>query len=450
MAIIEFINVWEMYRIKFVTDGKVSWENFWALKDISFEVAQGETLGIIGENGAGKSTILKLIVGMLKPDRGQINVEGRVSGLLELGAGFQPELTGRENVYLNAGLFGLSRPQIEARYEEVVHFADIGRFIDAPVKFYSQGMFVRLAFAIAIHIDPDILLIDDTLAVGDEHFQRKCIKKIFEIKEQNKTILFVTHDMNMLRRLCKRALFLREGRIIKDGLVDTVVPLYTQIVGTREGVGILEKKSLSLIFNNGRLFLNWQDKLLTSNFGIHTVFLMNDKWYSSSQADWEVEIEDRNKLIAKGKFYQLALTQIWNLEIRDNYDIKCDIELDSEGPYEIPEAYTNIMLISDYTDWLTTTEKGEFPVIDDKIKNWQALLDTSIPVRCIVVKTDDSSTDSKIPSLVFKLKSLKKLYLNGNSIEQIPEELFELEKLEVLYLHHNKIKELPAAIKKMH
>jgi ABC-type polysaccharide/polyol phosphate transport system ATPase subunit len=172
---------------------------------------------------------------MLRPDRGEIRVLGKVSGLLELGAGFQPELTGRENLYLNARLFGLSQNQIDEKYEEIVNFANIGKFINAPVKCYSQGMVVRLAFAIAIHMDPDILLIDDTLAVGDEYFQRKCIKKIFQIKEQGKTIIFVTHDMNMLSRLCRRALFLKEGRIVKDDIVDKVIPLYTQIIGQEKG-----------------------------------------------------------------------------------------------------------------------------------------------------------------------------------------------------------------------
>ncbi|MEW6096377.1 MAG: ABC transporter ATP-binding protein [bacterium] len=401
MAIIQFRDVWEMYRIKFIIDGKVSWENFWALKGISFEMEKGETLGIIGENGAGKSTILKLIARMLKPDRGEIKVLGRVSGLLELGAGFQPELTGRENIYLNAGLFGLTQSQIDERYEEIVNFANIGKFIDAPVKCYSQGMFVRLAFAIAIHANPDILLIDDTLAVGDEHFQRKCIKKIFELKEQGKTIIFVTHDMNMLSRLCKRAIFLKEGRIVKDDSIDKVIPLYSQMIGTREGVGILEKEPLNIVFNNGRLFINWQDKLLTPNSGAYTTFLISDKWYSSLQADWEVKRENENKLIAISKFYQLALTQIWQLELVDNYEIKWDIELDSEESFEIREGFINVMLTNEYTQWFTTLENGKFSLIDDYAKNWQTFLDGNIFRKCIGVEAKEISV-GKLPSLIFE------------------------------------------------
>ena len=218
MAIIQFKDVWEMFKIKFVIDGRSSWENFWALKGLNFEIAKGETVGIIGENGAGKSTVLKLIAGMLRPDRGEIEVGGKVSGLLELGAGFQAELTGKENIYLIAGLFGLSKVEVEERFDRIVEFAGIGRFIHAPVKCYSQGMFVRLAFAIAIHVEPEILLIDDILAVGDEYFQRKCIGKIFEVRDQGATIVIVTHDMNMLKRLCSRAIFLKDGRVTRKFL----------------------------------------------------------------------------------------------------------------------------------------------------------------------------------------------------------------------------------------
>jgi len=401
MPVIQFKDVWEMYKIKFVIDGKVSWEDFWALRGVNFEVEKGETLGIIGENGAGKSTILKLIMGMLKPDRGEINASGRISGLLELGAGFQPEITGRENIYLSAGLFGLSQNQIEDKYEEIVSFADIGKFINAPVKCYSQGMFVRLAFAIAIHIDPDILLIDDTLAVGDEHFQRKCIKKIFELKEQGKTIIFVTHDMNMLSRLCKRALFLKDGKIVKDDAIDNIIPLYAQTSGAKEGVGILEKGLLHLVFNNGRLFLNWRNKLLTPNSGAYAVFLAGNKWYNSLQADWDIKKENDNKLIATGKFYQLALTQIWRLELADGYIIKWDIEMESDDPLEIQEGCVNIMLTDAYTRWLTSSEKGDFPDIGDKDRKWQALLEGNIFRRCIGVEGKEIS-DGRVPSLFFE------------------------------------------------
>ncbi|MBN1914021.1 MAG: ABC transporter ATP-binding protein, partial [Candidatus Omnitrophica bacterium] len=404
MAIIQFKDVWEMYRIKFVVDNKASWENFWALKGINFEIEKGEALGIIGENGAGKSTLLKLIAGMLKPDRGEIMVSGRVCGLLELGAGFQPELTGRDNLYLNAGLFGLTQTQIEERYEKITDFASLGKFINAPVKCYSQGMFVRLAFSIAIHIDPDILLIDDILAVGDEYFQRKCIKKVFELKEAGKIIIFVSHDMNILSRLCKRAIFLKEGRVVKDDATARVIPLYSQMVGAKEGVGILEKAPLKLVFNNGRLLLNWQDKLLTPHSGAHTFFFAKEKWHSSLQAEWEVKKENENKLVAIGRFYPLALTQFWNLEITPAGEIKWDIEMESEGPFEIQEGHANIMLTDEYTHWFTPMGKGEFPPIDDKNKDWQILSGDNLTLRAMGVAVKEMS-GGNIPSLVFQQSS---------------------------------------------
>jgi len=401
MKVIQLKNVSEMYRIKFSEEGKTYWDDFWPLQDISFEVEEAETVGIIGANGSGKSTILKLISGMLKPDKGEVIVQGKVSGLLELGAGFELEMTGRENIYTLGTLYGLNNDQIRGKFNEIAEFADIGRFINAPVKCYSQGMFVRLAFAIAINMDTNILLIDDTLAVGDEYFQRKCVKKIFELKGQGKTIVLVTHDMNMLSRLCKRAIFLKDGKIIKDDSVDKVIPLYSQMIGEKQGIGILEKGPLNLIFNNGRILLNWQDRLLTPDPGAYTTFLMGNKWYSSLQADWEVKKETEDKLVATGKFYQLAMTQIWQLELSDNYNIKWDIEAESEEPIEIQEACTNIMLTSDYSNWLTPLEGGEFPPIDDKIKTWQALLEGNMLRKCLSVEGKDTAGD-KLPSLAFE------------------------------------------------
>jgi ABC-type polysaccharide/polyol phosphate transport system ATPase subunit len=396
MKAISFKDVWQMYRIKFVINGKISREEFWALKGINFETTAGESLGIIGENGAGKSTILKLIAGMLEPDRGEVRVKGNVSGLLELGAGFETELTGAENINLIAGLFGLSQAQIGERFEDIINFASIGKFIHAPVKCYSQGMFVRLAFAIAIHINPDILLIDDTLSVGDEYFQTKCIKKIFELKEQGKSIIVVSHDMNMLTRICKRVIYLKEGRIVRDGSSDKVMPLYTQMVGQKQGVCILERGPLSVVFNNGRLFLNWQDRLITPHSGAYTNFLIGNKWYSSAQADWEVRKDGQDKLVACGRFHQLSLTQVWRLELNEGYEIKCDIEMESETPVQISQGCTNMMLINEYKNWFTPFEEGEFLNIHEKEKEWSAFLDGNILRRCIGVAAPGTA-DIKFP-----------------------------------------------------
>lgn len=192
---------------------KTYYRDFWAVKDISFTIHKGETVGIIGRNGSGKSTLLQMICGTLTPTTGTIEVNGRVAALLELGAGFNPEFTGRENVYMNAAMYGVSRAEVDTRLPAILTFADIGDFIDQPVKTYSSGMYVRLAFAIAINTAPDILIVDEALSVGDVRFQAKCMRRIKEIQELGTTILFVSHDISAVRTLCQRALWLDAGRV---------------------------------------------------------------------------------------------------------------------------------------------------------------------------------------------------------------------------------------------
>jgi len=201
-------------------------EEFWALRDISFTVEQGETVGIIGPNGAGKSTLLKLISRILEPTSGRIEVNGKMGALLELGAGFHPDLTGRENIYLNGSILGLSRAQIRQKMDQIIAFAELERFIDVPVKHYSSGMYVRLGFSVAVHTDPEILLVDEVLAVGDVAFQRKCLERIDHARQQGVTILFVSHSAETVRHVCSRALWLDEGRLVADGSAEAVVARY--------------------------------------------------------------------------------------------------------------------------------------------------------------------------------------------------------------------------------
>jgi lipopolysaccharide transport system ATP-binding protein len=203
-----------------------STEEFGALKDASFEITTGETFGIIGPNGAGKSTLLKLMARILEPTSGEVVVRGRVSPLLELGAGFHPELTGRENVYLNAALFGVSQAEAEDRYEEIVEFSELEEFVDVPLKHYSSGMYMRLGFAVAANIVPDILLVDEVLAVGDEAFQRKCLRKIEDFRTEGRTIVFVSHDLDTVRQICGRTLWLDRATAQAVGPTDEVVNAY--------------------------------------------------------------------------------------------------------------------------------------------------------------------------------------------------------------------------------
>ncbi|STY28946.1 ABC transporter of LPS O-antigen [Legionella wadsworthii] len=190
---------------------------FWALQDISFEVKKGETVGIIGRNGSGKSTLLQIICGILNPTSGDVSTNGRIAALLELGSGFNPEFTGRENVYLNATVLGLSREEIDSRYKDIVSFADIGNFIDQPVKTYSSGMFVRLAFSVAVYTNPSVLIIDEALSVGDIAFQNKCIEKIKELKNRGSSILFVSHDLSTMQFICDKVLWIKNGVVISIG-----------------------------------------------------------------------------------------------------------------------------------------------------------------------------------------------------------------------------------------
>lgn len=209
-------------------------EELWALQDVSFAVERGETLGLIGHNGSGKSTALKLMSRILEPTAGHVQVEGRVSALIELGAGFHPDLTGRENIFLNGSLLGLSRSEMQHRYDGIVAFSELERFIDMPLKHYSSGMQMRLGFAIATAVDPDVLLIDEVLAVGDEGFQRKCLARISRFRGRDKAIVFVSHDLNAVRSLCDRVIWLEDGVVMAEGPAHEVVAQYLVRVGEHE------------------------------------------------------------------------------------------------------------------------------------------------------------------------------------------------------------------------
>lgn len=218
----------------FRPNSRTTKETLWALKDVSFEIAQGEAVALIGRNGSGKSTCLKLMTRILTPSEGIVELRGRAAGLLELGAGFHPELTGRDNIYLNGALMGLKRREIARRFDEIVAFAELERFVDAQVKFYSSGMAMRLGFSIAVCVSPDILLIDEVLAVGDQSFQEKCLKRIQEVQESGVTIVFVSHALETVRALCDRALWLDWGGLRLDGPCDAVVDSYIAAVRARE------------------------------------------------------------------------------------------------------------------------------------------------------------------------------------------------------------------------
>jgi lipopolysaccharide transport system ATP-binding protein len=202
---------------------------FWALRDVSFDVGPGESIGIIGSNGAGKSTLLRLICGLGRPTTGQVHVRGRVAALLELGSGFHPYLTGRENLYVSAIVSGLRRHEVRALFDSIVDFAELGDFIDQPLRTYSAGMMMRLGFSVAIHVDPAVMIVDEGLAVGDDHFQKKCLDRIHGFRRDGKTLLMVSHSMKIVRLFCTRAVWLRRGTLVGDGPVEEIVPEYEAV-----------------------------------------------------------------------------------------------------------------------------------------------------------------------------------------------------------------------------
>jgi ABC-type polysaccharide/polyol phosphate transport system ATPase subunit len=235
-AVVRADEVWKRFRLyhernqslkaTVMRRGRAKYEDFWALEDVSFEVPAGSTFGLIGHNGSGKSTMLKTLAKILRPDKGSVAVEGKMSALLELGAGFHPELSGRENVYLNGAILGLSKRELDRKFDDIVGFAGLERFIDSPVKNYSSGMYVRLGFSVAINVDPDVLLIDEVLAVGDEEFQRKCLEKVAALRDDGKTIVVVTHSLMTVRSLCDKALWLEHGNVRKCGDSGEVADAY--------------------------------------------------------------------------------------------------------------------------------------------------------------------------------------------------------------------------------
>lgn len=216
-------------RSSFARNGSANKE-FWALRDVSFDVKQGEAVGIIGHNGAGKSTVLKVLSRITEPTAGSVRIRGRVASLLEVGTGFHPDLTGRENIFLNGAILGMSRSETMQKFDQIVAFAEVEQFLDTPVKRYSSGMHMRLAFSVAAHLEPEILIVDEVLAVGDTQFQKKCIDRMTEVGKNGRTVLFVTHNLAALRALCRRAVVLRSGSVVLDGSVDDAIACYQRFV----------------------------------------------------------------------------------------------------------------------------------------------------------------------------------------------------------------------------
>lgn len=317
MNVIEFHNVWKkfkkgeklnslrdavphIFRNTVTGNNDLSAMEFWALNNVNFEVEKGNVVGIMGPNGAGKSTILKLLSRIMLPTKGQMKINGRLSALIEVTAGFHPELTGRENVYLNGTILGMRKKEIDNKFEEIVEFSGVREFIDTPVKRYSSGMYSRLGFSVAAHMDPDILLVDEVLSVGDSAFQAKCAEKMRELMKVGATIIIVSHSLSLIQSLCKRTILINNGEVLKDGATEEVLPFYENIV-IKEREKEINKKTAVLAEDKVRVA---SDPLMT----INNVTITNAAGKSKEVFNHDEEIVLKidyfaRKLIEKPVFY---------------------------------------------------------------------------------------------------------------------------------------------------
>lgn len=313
-----------------------SQEDFWALQDISFSINEGDRVGIIGRNGAGKSTLLKLLSRITEPTTGHIKIRGRVSSLLEVGTGFHPELTGRENIFLNGSILGMSRKEIIRKFDEIVAFAGIEKFLDTPVKRFSSGMYMRLGFAIAAHLDPDVLIVDEVLAVGDAQFQEKCIKKLNDLSSHGRTILFVSHDIGAILTLCNKGIFLENGRIHTESTIDTCVAAYMRNS---------YQHALQWKGDIGDEHVRFYHATLKSSMGLNDFFYQGDKvtveldyevLQSSSDIIIGVQVcNKKNQILACSHNFDLNNYEEFNALGRRCASLNLDSGLFHEGEYTI-------------------------------------------------------------------------------------------------------------------
>lgn len=341
-----------------------NYEEFWALKDVSFNISEGEVVGIIGKNGAGKSTLLKILSRITPPTSGRIRLQGRLASLLEVGTGFHPDLTGRENIFLNGAILGMSNSYMRRVFDEIVDFSEIEKFIDTPVKHYSSGMYVRLAFAVAAYMDPEILVIDEVLAVGDIGFQNKCLGKIGEVGESGKTVLFVSHNLALVKHLCQRAILLESGQLTSDGPASEVIARYRQNVEASMDLILayhVDQDRLDNRRNDQPAFVS-QIEILDNDFTPAVTIRTGDRiiiriYYHSEMKYRAPAFRVRINTWTKDELIRLSTTPISGFDVEDiQGDGYIDLTIDSlpltGGEYfiDIGIARENVEWIVDYED----------------------------------------------------------------------------------------------------
>lgn len=374
-------------------------ESITVLNEIDFDVLEGESFGIIGANGSGKSTLLKIISGVTIPTTGMVNVRGRVASLLELGAGFHPMLTGRENIYLNAGILGMTHKEVDAVFDEIVNFSGIGRFIEQSVDTYSSGMFVRLGFAVAAFTDPDIFLIDEVLAVGDESFQRKCRTRIGELIEQKKTIVFVSHDLDLVNSLCDRVLLLNKGQMLVKDFSSKVIDHYlTQIVDDEipEDTGLstysIECGKLRATFNQGQIRLSYDDNQITHALQVYASMLVHRLWSDSNKLRWDSATEEDGVFTFVGVSRRFPYSLTWQMSAHGSSGIALELWIETHSDLSVQEYQTSVCLSTEYTHWETDHESKDFAALEPSLLDWVHLNENYEPGRVLQATSDTLPT----------------------------------------------------------
>lgn len=347
-------------------------ETVTALHDISLTVEQGESLGIIGRNGSGKSTLLSLIAGVSLPTSGAVSVHGRVASLLELGAGFHPMLTGRENVYLNAGLLGMRHAQVDEIFDRIVEFSGVGEFIDQPVDTYSSGMYVRIGFAVAVHTNPDVFLVDEVLSVGDEEFQRKCRQKIGEFREQKKTIVFVSHDLGIVNSLCERVVLLDKGRMLHRDTVQKTISFYLRQIGRDRGVHTFSEGKVEVIQCDGRISVFRDQEEISAPDGFSMFFRSMGQDHGSMAAEWQVVKSSPTACEAVGQMTRLPVRLIWNLRLEEG-KLYWDAAMEALREFTLESLDARLFFQPGYEKWFYGKAEGHFPQIIPSDLSWNVL-----------------------------------------------------------------------------
>jgi len=373
---------------------------FQALRDISLDVEAGESLGIIGKNGSGKSTLLSLIAGVTLPTSGEVQVSGRVASLLELGAGFNPVLTGRENIYLNAGLLGMRHAQVDEVYDDIVRFSGIGDFIDQPVETYSSGMYVRIGFSVAAFVNPDIFLADEVLAVGDAEFQRKCRTKIGELREQGKTIVFVSHDLGSVNTLCERVVLLDKGRMVQRETAQKTITYYLRQVGREKGVHTFSEGDQEALHCDGRISVFKKQEEVSAAGGFCMEVCSLGQRHSSSDAEWEVVEAGPRGCSLSGRMLRLPLRLLWTLRFEQGL-LSWDVALELERACALNEINVQFFLPTVYTEWMCNDMAGIFPQIAPGDMEWNVVAAPEGNASATAVFPDETSD---FPAIVFTLQ----------------------------------------------